>query len=84
MPKPPPQGEGFACQPEAGILTSFFSQLTGEDLLALQTSCESMGASANYFIIGLNERMKSAKAWLEEGHDHEMVINLLCSGSSEA
>ncbi|MTF38674.1 V4R domain-containing protein [Cyanobacterium aponinum] len=79
-----PQGEGFACQPEAGILTSFFSQLTGEDLLALQTSCESMGASANYFIIGLNERMKSAKAWLEEGHDHEMVINLLCSGSSEA
>lgn len=52
--------------------------------MALQTSCESMGASANYFIIGLNERMKSAKAWLEEGHDHEMVINLLCSGSSEA
>ncbi|GAB4324882.1 MAG: hypothetical protein Kow0091_31960 [Geminocystis sp.] len=79
-----PQGEGLACQPEAGILTSFFSQLTGEDLLALQTSCESMGAIANYFIIGLSERMKSAKAWLEEGHDHEMVINLLCSGSSEA
>ena len=74
-----PQNQGFACHPEAGVLTSFFSQLTGESLLAIQTSCESMGANANYFIIGLEERMKSAKAWLEEGHDHDMVLKLLCS-----
>lgn len=77
-----PQNQGFACQLEAGVLTSFFSQLTGENLLAIQTSCESMGASANYFIIGLEERMKSAKAWLEEGHDHELVMKLLCSDSA--
>lgn len=76
-----PPNQGFACQMEAGVLTSFFSQLTGESLLAVQTSCESMGADANYFIIGLEERMKSAKAWLEEGHNHDMVMNLLCSNS---
>ncbi len=76
-----PQNQDFACQPEAGILTAFFSQLTGENLLAIQTSCESMGAPANYFIIGLEERMKSSKTYLEEGYNHNMIINFLCSNS---
>jgi predicted hydrocarbon binding protein len=66
-----------SCWLEAGILSSFFSQLTGEDLSCLQTSCESMGAKNNQFVIGLQERIKFAKAWLEEEHDHDTIMERL-------
>ncbi len=74
-----PKGKGFACQLEAGILASFFSQLTGENLDCLQTSCESMGAPLNSFILGIQERIKMAKTWLQEGHDHTSILELLCN-----
>ena len=73
-----PQGKrpmGFL---EAGILSSFFSQLTGQDLHCVQTTCESLGAENNTFIIGMKDRVKSVSAWLEEGHDHATIMELLC------
>lgn len=77
-----PQGKGFACQPEAGILTSFFSQLTGENLGCIQLSCESMGAESNYFVIGLDERVKLAKTLSEEGHDYSTILDRLLESNS--
>jgi hypothetical protein len=73
-----PQGKrpmGFL---EAGILSAFFSQLTGQALHCEQTSCESLGANKNLFILGLAERLKSVGAWLTEGHDHATIMELLC------
>ncbi|ACK69544.1 4-vinyl reductase 4VR [Gloeothece citriformis PCC 7424] len=66
------------CFLEAGVLSAFFSQLTGQSLHCTQTSCESMGAEGNYFVLGLEERLKSISAWLEEGHDHATIMELLC------
>lgn len=70
------------CHLEAGILSSFFSQLTGQQLHCTQTACESMGAESNYFVLGLEERLKSISAWLEEGHDHATIMELLCRTQS--
>ncbi|MEB3161515.1 MAG: V4R domain-containing protein [Synechocystis sp.] len=73
-----PQGKrpmGFL---EAGILMAFFSQLTGEDLHCEQTTCESLGADKNTFILGLKDRLKPVSAWLTEGHDHATIMELLC------
>ncbi len=66
------------CHLEAGLLSSFFSQLTGQALHCVQTSCESMGADYNCFVIGLEERLKPISAWLEEGHNHATIMELLC------
>jgi hypothetical protein len=63
---------------EAGILTAFFCQLTGEDLHCEQTTCESLGAPKNTFILGLKDRLKPVSAWLTEGHDHATIMELLC------
>ncbi|WP_017295543.1 V4R domain-containing protein [Geminocystis herdmanii] len=76
-----PQDKGFSCQPEAGILSSFFSQLTGEDLVCVQTSCESLGAQNNTFILGLNERLILAKTLSEEGHDHGTILDRILKDS---
>lgn len=73
-----PQGKEFACQIEAGVLSSFFSQLTGEELGCVQTSCESMEDTSNNFVMGLEERVKLTHAWLEEGHDHSTIMERLC------
>ncbi|WP_013320490.1 V4R domain-containing protein [Gloeothece verrucosa] len=67
-----------ACFIEAGVLSAFFSQLTGQALHCTQTACESMGAEANCFVLGLEERLKIVLAWLEEGHDHATIMELLC------
>jgi predicted hydrocarbon binding protein len=71
-----------SCFPEAGILSGFFSQLTGRELHCVQTSCESMGATGNIFILGLPERLKVTDAWIKEKQDHEMIINRLCTGKA--
>ncbi len=60
------------------LLLQFDRQLTGEDLACVQTSCESMGAKSNHFVVGLEERVKLANAWLEEGHDHSTIMERLC------
>ncbi|WP_250121375.1 V4R domain-containing protein [Chroococcidiopsis sp. CCMEE 29] len=73
-----PQGNRPACFLEAGILSVFFSQLTGRQLNCVQTSCESLEADCNRFILGLPERLEHTKAWLEE--DHETVMERLCMG----
>jgi hypothetical protein len=37
-----------------------------------------LGAETNTFIIGMKDRVKSVSAWLEEGHDHATIMELLC------
>lgn len=59
---------------EAGILTSFFTRLTGRDLLAVQTTCESLGATYNTYIIGLPERLQIVDSFLAEGLTHEKIL----------
>ncbi len=69
-----------SCYLEAGILTSFFSRLTNRDLLAAQTTCESMGADYNCFVIGLSERLNNVNSLLAQGYDHDKIMeNLLAS-----
>lgn len=80
--KTAPQNQQLSCQLEAGILSSFFSQLTGEDLACVQTSCESLGAELNSFVIGLENRLSMVKTWLEEGHEHTQIMELLSNQSS--
>lgn len=62
---------------EAGILTSFFTRLTGRELLATQTTCESLGASCNTYTIGLPERLQIVDSFLVEGLDHETILQRL-------
>lgn len=65
------------CFLEAGIFSSFFSELTGRNLHCVQTSCESMGADCNHFVVGLFERLEPVEAWLEEGKTHNAIIQSL-------
>ena len=73
-----PQGDRPACFLEAGILSNFFSQLTGQQLHCVQTSCETLGADCNRFVLGLSERLRTVEAWLEEEQDHVTIMNRLC------
>ncbi|BCX11497.1 MAG: hypothetical protein KatS3mg067_0435 [Thermosynechococcus sp.] len=74
-----PQNTGQPqCAAEAGILESFFSQLTGRDLHCVQTACETLGAANNCFVLGLRERVEPAKAWLQEGQGHDTIMERLC------
>jgi uncharacterized protein len=66
-----------SCYLEAGILTSFFSRLTGRELLAVQTECESMGAEANWFVIGLGDRLNKINSLIEQGLDHKKIMENL-------
>jgi predicted hydrocarbon binding protein len=59
---------------ESGILTSFFSKLTGRELLAIQTTCESLGAPFNTYVIGLTERLQIVESFLAEGLTHEAIL----------
>ncbi|ACB51459.1 hypothetical protein cce_2109 [Crocosphaera subtropica ATCC 51142] len=78
-----PQNLRSMCFLEAGILSAFFSKLTGEDLHCIQTNYESMGANSNMFVIGLADRINPIQAWLEEGHDHATIMELLCGSQSQ-
>ncbi|MBD2101160.1 V4R domain-containing protein [Leptolyngbya sp. FACHB-261] len=68
----------MSCALEAGILSSFFSQLTGRSLHCVQTSCESIGAPTNHFVVGLKERLAPVEAFLGEGLDHASIMARLC------
>ncbi|MGK7872231.1 MAG: V4R domain-containing protein [Xenococcaceae cyanobacterium] len=72
------------CFAEAGILSAFFSQLTGRDLHCVQTSCESMGAECNNFVLGLSERLKPVESWLEEEQDHPTIMERLCQNQTSS
>jgi uncharacterized protein len=71
------------CFVEAGLLSSFFSGLTGQKLYCIQTACESMGSPCNYFVLGLSERVQRASAWLEEKHDHETIMTRLTQAPAQ-
>jgi uncharacterized protein len=72
-----PQGVQPSCFLEAGILTSFLSQLTGRELSCLQTTCESMGADCNRFVLGLPKRLQPVED-LVTTLDHEAIMQRLC------
>ncbi|WP_404783905.1 V4R domain-containing protein [Altericista sp. CCNU0014] len=71
------------CFVESGLLSSFFSGLTGQKLHCIQTTCESMGAECNHFVLGLPDRVRRAEAWLQENHDHAAIMDRLCQGQVE-
>jgi uncharacterized protein len=70
-------GKKPLCWTEAGILSAFFSQLTGQELHCAQTSCESLGADCNHFVIGLKERIQPVETLLEEGYSHDTIMERL-------
>jgi uncharacterized protein len=72
------------CYAEAGLLSTFFSQLTGQELHCVQTACEAMGAPQNTFILGLAERLKVAEACVEEQQDHDTIMMRLGLSQTEA
>lgn len=76
-----PKGDRPVCDLEAGILSSFFSQLTGKDLGCVQTTCESQGADCNRFILGLAKRLEAVEAMREQRLDHDAILQHLCSAS---
>jgi uncharacterized protein len=73
-----PQSNQPVCYLEAGILSVFFSQLTGRDLHCVQTTCESMGADCNRFVLGLSNRLEPAETMVTN-LDHDAIMKQLCS-----
>lgn len=67
-----------SCHLEAGMLASFFSQITGRELHCIQTTCESMGADCNRFIVGLAKRLEPAETMVTN-LDHDAIMQQLCS-----
>jgi predicted hydrocarbon binding protein len=65
------------CHLEAGILSSFFSQLSSKELTCVQTSCESMGADCNRFLLGLPQRLEPVETMVT-ALDHEAIMQRLC------
>ena len=68
-----------SCFLEAGLLSAFFSQLSGTNLDCVQTACESLGANSNLFVLGLAQRLKPAETMIEEGESHSAILQRLCS-----
>lgn len=62
---------------ESGVLQSFFSQLTGRDLVCVQTSCESLGSEHNCFVLGLASRVQPAESLVQEGQSHDAIMQTL-------
>ena len=67
-----------SCFVEAGLLSAFFSELSGTQLHCMQTSCESLGASSNLFILGLAKRLKPAEKMVEQKKNHDVIMQSLC------
>lgn len=74
-----PQSDRPVCHFEAGILSSFFSQLTSRELHCLQTSCESLAADCNHFVVGLVKRLEPASLLVEQRTDHATIMSNLCA-----
>ena len=71
-----------ACFIESGLLSAFFSRLSGTELHCVQTACESLGAMCNLFILGLAKRLEPVPDWLEQGQNHNTIIESLCRQSN--
>jgi len=74
-----PKGDLPVCHLEAGVLSSFFSQLTGKDLHCVQTTCESTGADYNRFILGLTKRLQPVENMVASRLDHDTIVQKLCA-----
>ncbi len=72
-----PQMNRPVCFLDAGILASFFSELTGQTLNCLQISCESLGADCNRFVLGIPERLALAEAGVEQQMDWSDIVQAL-------
>jgi len=72
-----PKGDRPVCFLDAGVLSVFFSQLTGRELECIQTSCESMGADCNYFVLGLEERLQPVSEMVENQIEHAEIMQKL-------
>ena len=66
-----------SCFIEAGLLSAFFSELSGTELRCVQTTCESLGADSNQFILGLAERLEPAEAMVAKGQTHTAIMQSL-------
>ncbi|MBF2087938.1 MAG: 4-vinyl reductase [Synechococcales cyanobacterium K44_A2020_017] len=75
--KQAPKGDQPVGFLEAGALCSFFSQLTGRELHCVQTTCESMGADSNRFVLGLPKRLEPAETMVTN-LDHDAIMQQLC------
>ena len=62
---------------EAGVLQAFFKQLTGRELACEQTSCESLGAERNCFVLALENRLRAVEALVQEGQSHDAIMQIL-------
>lgn len=62
---------------EAGLLGTWFSQLTGQDLLCVQTTSEALGAKSNLFVLSTATRLKEGEAWVDSGLSHDQVLEKL-------
>lgn len=67
------------CSLEAGVLSVFFSELTSRELHCVQTTCESMGADCNRFVLGLEPRVSLADPLISQGLDHQTIMEKLCA-----
>ncbi len=63
---------------EAGMLATWFSQLTGRDLNCVQTTSTALGSPVDTFVITAAERLKDAESWVESGESHDQVLAKLC------
>lgn len=72
-----PNPQRPVCYLEAGMFASFFSQLSGKELSCVQTTCESMGADCNRFLLGIPQRLEPVEAMLPK-LDHEAIMQQLC------
>ena len=66
-----------SCFMEAGLLAAFFSELSGTSLHCIQTSCESLGAKSNLFILGLAARLNPAEAMVKDQKSHTIILQRL-------
>jgi predicted hydrocarbon binding protein len=74
-----PKGKLPVCNLETGIFSVFFSQLTRKELHCVQTSCESLGADCNRFVLGLHKRLEPAEIMVENQIEHESIMQKLCA-----
>lgn len=65
------------CSLEAGVLAAFFTALTGKELHCVQTSCESMQADCNRFVLGLPHRLEPIETKVLT-LDHDAIMQQLC------
>jgi predicted hydrocarbon binding protein len=72
-----PQSQAPSGDLERGVLEIFFTQLTGQELRCVQTSCTSKGDDCNRFVLGLEKRLQAAEAMVASGQSHQSIMQTL-------